>query len=158
MQGRDPIEQIDHYSHRQHAWLSSWKDVNGADIRIFIAHLLVMSSVKKPALHNYWSVNSLSRTPFFGQYISRNKFQDILWNLQVCDTASNPLPRIDSHDPLAKVRPFLNMCQENFKLRYRPGAYLSIDESCVPFKVKYFYPMTYILKHYLHIVEMYLYT
>ena len=64
MGGRDEIQQIEHYSHKRHARLGTWRDVNESDIKIFTAHLLVMSSVKKPALHNYWSTNSLSRTPF----------------------------------------------------------------------------------------------
>ena len=67
---RDPFQQIEHYSHRRHARLGSWKDMNASDIKIFIAHLLVMSSVKKPALHSFWSTIALSRTPFFGQYLS----------------------------------------------------------------------------------------
>ena len=92
MDGRDQIEQIEHHSHRKHARLGTWRDVNEEDIKIFIAHILVMSSVKKPALHNYWSTQKLSRTPFFCTYISRNKFQDILWNLHVVDTTHNPPP------------------------------------------------------------------
>ena len=103
MQGRDHFQQIDHHSHRQHAHLRTWRDINASDIKIFIAHLLVMSSVHKTALHNYWSTTTLFRTPFFGQYIGRNKFQDILWNLHVCDTTNNPTPGSPNHDPLAKV-------------------------------------------------------
>ena len=86
MQSRDHFQQIDHHSHRQHAHLFTWRDITASDIKIFIAHLLVMSSVHKTALHNYWSTTTLSHTPFFGQYIGRNKFQDILWNLHICDT------------------------------------------------------------------------
>ena len=87
---RDQIQQIEHYSHKRHARLGTWRDVNESDIKIFIAHILIMSSVRKPALHNYWSTKTLSRTPFFRMYLSRNKFQDILWNLHVSDTSNNP--------------------------------------------------------------------
>ena len=78
MQGRDHFQQIDHHSHRQHARLRTWRDINASNIKIFIGHLLVMSSIHKTALHNYWSTTTLSCTSFFGQYIGRNKFQDIL--------------------------------------------------------------------------------
>ena len=81
LEDRDAFQQLEHQSHRRHARMSTWKDMNAADINIFIAHLLVMCLVKKPVLHNYWSTTSLFRTPFFGQYFSRNHFQDILWNL-----------------------------------------------------------------------------
>ena len=83
MGGRDQIQQIEHYSHKRHARLGTWRDANESYIKIFIAHILIMSSVRKPALHNYWSTKTLSRTSFFGMYLSRNKFQDILWNLHV---------------------------------------------------------------------------
>ena len=103
MGGRDEIQQIEHYSHKRHTQLGTWRDVNESDIKIFIAHILIMSSVRKPALHNYWSTKTLSRTPFFGMYLSRNKFQDILWNLHVADTNYNPPPGMPNHEPVAKV-------------------------------------------------------
>ena len=53
MQGCDHFQQMDHHSHCQHARLGTWKDVNSWDMKIFTAYLLVMSSVHKPALHNY---------------------------------------------------------------------------------------------------------
>ena len=62
---RDPFQHLDHYSYQKHARLGTWKDLNSSDIKIFIAHLLVMSSIQKPALHNYWCTTSFSRTPFF---------------------------------------------------------------------------------------------
>ena len=100
---RDQIQQIKHYSHKRHARLGMWRDVNESDIKIFITHILIMSSVRKPALQNYWSTKTLSRTPFFGMYLSRNKFQDILWNLHVADTTNNPHPGMPNHDPPANV-------------------------------------------------------
>ena len=78
MGGRDQIQQIKHYSHKRHTRLGMWRDVNESDIRIFMTPILIMSSVRNPALHNYWSTKTLSRTPFFGAYLSRNKFQDII--------------------------------------------------------------------------------
>ena len=134
MQEHDHFQQTDHHSHRQHARLGTWKDVNSWDMKIFTAHLLVMSSIHKPALHNYWSTKTLSRTPFFGQYISRNKFQDILWNLHVSDTTNNPPPGSPNHDPLAKVRPLLQMCQANFCLCYTLVVTISLDELTMAFK------------------------
>ena len=134
MAGRDHVQQMDHYSHCQHARLGQWKDLNPSDMKIFTVHLLIMSSVHKPALHNYWSTKTLSHTPFFGQYIGRNKFQEILWNLHVSDSTYNPPPGSPNHDPLAKVRPLLEMCQRNFRLRYTPGQYISLDESTMAFK------------------------
>ena len=100
---RDEIQQIENYSQKRHAGLGIWRDENKSDIKIFMAHIFIMSSVRKPTLHNYWSTKTLSRTPFFRMYLSRNKFQDILWNLHVADTTSNPPLGMPNHNPLAKV-------------------------------------------------------
>ena len=137
MGGRDQIQQIEHYSYNRHTRLGMWRDINESDIKIFIAHILIMSSVRKPALHNYWSTKTLSRTPFFGMYLSRNKCQDILWNLHVADTNTNPPPGMPNHNPLAKVHPLITMCQNNFRLRYTPSEFLAVDESTLAFKVEY---------------------
>ena len=46
----------------------------------------------------------------------------------------NPPPGLPNHDPLAKVRPLVTMCQDNFKLTYKPGENISIDESTLTYK------------------------
>ena len=53
MGGRDEIQQFEHYSHKRHTRLGTWRDINEAYIKIFIVHILIMSSVRKPALYNY---------------------------------------------------------------------------------------------------------
>ena len=75
LQGRDHFQQIDHHSYRQHARLGTWRDFSSSDIKIFNAHLLVMSSVHKAALHNYWSTRTLSHTPFLGNILGGINFK-----------------------------------------------------------------------------------
>ena len=113
MGGRDKIQQIEYYSYKRHARLGTWRDVNESAIKIFMAHVLIMSSVRKHALHNYWS----TKTSLFRTYLSRNKFQDILWNLHVADTTNNPPPGMPSHNPLVKVRLLITMLA--FKVKYK---------------------------------------
>ena len=42
MQGRDPIQQLDGLTNKKHNRLHSWKDLNAADIKLFMAHIIVM--------------------------------------------------------------------------------------------------------------------
>ena len=65
MHDRDPIQQLDYPTNKKHNHLHSWKDVNAADIKLFMAHVIVTSLVCKSALHGYWSKNALSHMPFF---------------------------------------------------------------------------------------------
>ena len=67
--------------------------------------------------------------------MSRNHFQNILWNLLVSDPdETNPQKEEANHDPLFLVRPMVDMMQRNFCTKYRPGKELSLDESTCPFK------------------------
>ena len=97
-------------------------------MKVFVAHLIVMGILKKNSLEQYWSRDSILNMPFFGHYMSRNHFQNILWNLHVSDPdETNPQKGEANHDPLFLVRPM-------FCTKYRPGKELSLDESTCPFK------------------------
>ena len=77
MHGRDLIQQLDDPTNKKHSHLHSWKDVNATNIKLLMAQVIVMSLGQKSAVHGYWSKKTLSHTPFFGKYLSHNKFQTI---------------------------------------------------------------------------------
>ena len=123
-----------HDQYRKHCRLNTWIDVSPGDIKLFMAHILIMGLVNKSELEKYWSLNSNTKIPFFGKYMSRNRFQAILWNLHVNDDSHNPQPSQPGHDPLCKIRPLVDMVQRNFLYVYKPRKELSFDEACCPFK------------------------
>ena len=120
--------------YKKHCRLNSWVDTTPSDIKLFIAHTLIMGLVKKPDLEKYWNTKSKTNIPFFGQYMSRNRFQSMLWNFHVNDDSQNPPPGRPGHDPLCKIRPFVDMLERNFMYAYKPSKALSFDEACCPFK------------------------
>ena len=95
-----------------------------------------MGLVRKSSIESYWNNSDIVATPFFGQYMSRNTFQNILSNFQVVDNKDDIPRNRPGHDPLFKVRPFLDMMERTFKQSFKPGRDLSFDEGCVPFKGK----------------------
>ena len=104
-------------------------------MKVFVAHLIVMGILKKNSLEQYWSRDGILNTLFFGHYMSRNHFQNILWNPQISDPdETNPPKGEANQDPLFLVRPMVDMIQRNFCTKYRPGKELSLDESTCPFK------------------------
>ena len=95
-------------------------------MKVFAAHLIVMGVLKKNSLEQYWSRHSILNMPFFGHYMSRNCFQNILLNLHVSDPdETNPPKGEADHDPLFLVRPMVDMMQRNFHTEYRTGKELS---------------------------------
>ena len=50
------------------------------------------------------------------------------------DDSHNPPRNVPGHDPLCKIRPFVDMLERNFIYAYQPSKSLSFDEACCPFK------------------------
>ena len=91
-------------------------------MKVSVANLTAMGILKKTSLEQYWSRDSILNMPFFGHYMSRNHFQNILWNLHVSDPdVTNPQKGEANHVSLFLVRPMVDMMQRNFCTKYRPG-------------------------------------
>ena len=65
--------------------LSDWRNTTPDEIKVVVAHLIVFGLLKKASIEQYWSTDVVLNTPFFGRYMSRNQFQNILWNLHISD-------------------------------------------------------------------------
>ena len=113
---KDPIELLSEGADQKpSARLNKWEDTSQDEMKVFVAHLIVMGILKKNSLEQYWSRDSILNMPFFGHYMSRNHFQNILWNLHISDPdETNPLKGEADHDPLFLVRPMVDMMQRNF--------------------------------------------
>ena len=96
--------------------LHGWRDVAQIDIiKKNLAHLIAMGLVCKGSIPKYWDHRYTVKTAFFGTNMRWNTFQSIMSNLQVSDSTLDLLCNNPTHDPLFKVRPFLNLMDKNFK-------------------------------------------
>ena len=141
-QQNDPIHSIGsgRTTDKNQSRLKFWHDTTADEMKIFVAHLIVFGLVKKPKIELYWSQDEVISTPFFGKYMSRNRFELLLWNIHVSDPNLINNPRgEDGHDPLILVRPFVDMMNRKFIRNYRPAKHLSVDESTCPFKGNVFF-------------------
>lgn len=132
--GPDAFQRRDNPFLGPHSRRNFWKPVSGNEIKVFIAHLIVMGIVRKAEIEQYWCTTGVAQTPFFGKWMSRNRWTAILANLHLVDDSNNPPYGQAGHNPLAKLEPFLTMCKENFRYTYSPERELSMDESCCPWK------------------------
>ena len=85
-------------------------------------------------MERYWSQAPNTETPFFGKYLLKNTFQLLLSNIHLNNNDTNPRRGQPGHDAPHKIRPFIDMCEKNFRNMYRPEKELSFDEGCCPFK------------------------
>ena len=76
---KDPIELLSKgVDQNPCAWLNNWEDTSPDEMKVFVVHLIVMGILKKISLEQYWSRDGILNTPFFGHYMSRNCFKNIL--------------------------------------------------------------------------------
>ena len=54
-----------HPEYKKHCHLNAWSDCSTGDIKMFLAHILIMGLVKKPDLEKYWNTNTKAKVPFF---------------------------------------------------------------------------------------------
>ena len=67
--------------------------------------------------------------------MSRNRYQQLTSFLYIVEnSADRPERGQPGYDPLWKVRPLLNLCEEKYTTVYTPTCELSIDESIIKFK------------------------
>ena len=121
---------------KAHSQLRRWRNLNSSDIKIFVAHLIVMGLIKRTNMAKYWSTNSLTKRPFFGKILSGNTFQNILMNLHISDNNPDYPHDNSNHDPLHKVRALIQMFARTFQLVYRPECDLSMVRTVVLLKGK----------------------
>ena len=75
---KDPIELLSEgVDQIPYAQLNNWEDTSPDEMKVFVAHLIVMAILKKNSLEQYLSRDSILNTPFFGHYMSRNHFQNM---------------------------------------------------------------------------------
>ncbi|XP_043469674.1 piggyBac transposable element-derived protein 4-like [Leptopilina heterotoma] len=104
----------------------SWKNISVSELYTYYGLVILMGLIKKPSYEMYWSNDPLLFTPVFGQYMSLKRFQAISRYLHYSED--------ESIDKLRKIRPLFEMMIEKFKIAYRPGEKISIDESLLKFK------------------------
>jgi len=65
-------------------------DIMLPDMMTFIALALQMGHVLKDALHDYWSRLRQTRSPFFGETMTRDRFLHVLRFLHFVDNSQRP--------------------------------------------------------------------
>ena len=110
----------------------SWVETTEAEMKAFLALILLMGIHKLPSYSMYWSTNPLlwgkSGSPFSEQ-MSRNRFLLLLRFLHACDNGLNT-----GTDRMYKVRDVVQCITEQWQVHYQPARDLSVDESLIPFK------------------------
>ncbi len=100
----------------------------------FLCLVIVMESIHYPAIEDYWSTSWPFASSTFSSIMKRDRFSLVLKFLHLNDN-SHYIPKGQpGHDPLYKIRPFLDKILENFQFCFQLGREVSLDESMIGFK------------------------
>ncbi|CAL1299320.1 unnamed protein product [Larinioides sclopetarius] len=108
---------------------SKWVDTTVAEMKKFLALVILMGQVRKTILNDYWSTDPVTSTPFFAKVMTRNRFRQILWFLHFPDN-----PEVEK-DPtkLSKIETVANYFLNKFNSVYKPEQELFVDEAVIPY-------------------------
>ncbi len=103
-------------------------DISVGEMRLFFGILLLSGYCSYSRYRMYWDNNADVYHPGVAQAMSRNRFEEILRYLHVCDHQY-----LDPNDKFAKVRPLWQMMNERWLKFFPNDAYVCVDESMVPY-------------------------
>ena len=96
---------------------------------IFIAITMLTGLIEKNSIQDYSSTDPLLITPIFGQYLTRNRYHDIL---RFMHFANNEV--ISNTNRLEKIKSIIDDFKRKFPNCLNPAKNLCVDESLVLWK------------------------
>ena len=120
---------VDVPSSPQFSTVRRWKDTDIAEMYTFLALTVLMPSVKKHAIRDYWDKESIIYVPVFAKFMSRDRYQLLLRFLHFCDN-ENP----DRNDSMFKIRNIFERITSKCRELYKPKQKMIIDESLILFR------------------------
>ncbi|XP_071479178.1 piggyBac transposable element-derived protein 4-like [Diadema antillarum] len=110
-----------------------WSKTSAGELIIFWALCMLMGVVGKPLIQLYWSTRQSIQTPFFGQIMTRDRFQLLLRFLHFNNNDEAKERDDPNYDPLFKLRPFYNAVTKAFSTVFTPWRSIAIDEALIRF-------------------------
>ncbi|XP_062531825.1 piggyBac transposable element-derived protein 4-like [Bombyx mori] len=107
--------------------IHKWKDTTIEEMERFMGVLMVMGISKVPNLHLYWSKKRCYRNEYIANLITRDRFLLLLKFWHFSDNVNNG-------DKLYKIRKILDIVFKLFTEILKPGRFIVIDETMIPWK------------------------
>lgn len=111
-----------------------WTTVKLHEIYLFFSIILHMCVVKKVKLRDYWSTDKFLSNVYAASVMSRDRFMSILANFHISDNSTAIPYNQAGHDPLQKLRPYINHLDKIFPESYYPFENLTVDEGTCGFR------------------------
>ena len=105
-----------------------WHPTTADEVKAYIGINIAMGIKNLPGYKDYWSTEPLLHDAFISGILTRTRYEKLCQYLH-CSVPANE----DRNDKLAKVRPLITLCEQNFGQCYQPSRDVSIDAAMVQF-------------------------
>ena len=112
------------HPHDAASHMKPWEDVDEEELQCYLGLRMLMVIHKLPEMWNYWSNNRLLGVPVFGEYMTRDRFDQITSRTHFVDNGTNP-----GDDKPWKIQPVVDTLLTQFRDFYVPDSSIAIDES-----------------------------
>ena len=111
-----------------------WTPTDGEEMKAFFGSSILMGVNPMHEYSDYWSGDPFLGVSGFQRIMTMNRYEKLSQYLH-CNCAAARLERGDPrYHPIAKVAPVVDMARQNFKIYYRHGRDISIDEAMKGYK------------------------
>ena len=87
----------------KHSRFRKWVPTCAAEMQKFIGMIFAMGLVVQLSVTEYWTVDDVTSTPFFGRCMSRDRFMLLLSFWHLADNATQGARGTDAYQPLHKL-------------------------------------------------------
>ncbi|KAB0803706.1 hypothetical protein PPYR_00676 [Photinus pyralis] len=126
---KSPVELVEMFLDSNIYWKNPENpNITLGELRCFIAILILSGYNNLPGKNFYWDSGADMGKQMVKETMRRDRFRQIMRFLH-CANNSKP----DANDKLWKLRPLIDMLQENFSKHFKPSEHLNYDESMVKY-------------------------
>ncbi|GFO35124.1 PiggyBac transposable element-derived protein 4-like [Plakobranchus ocellatus] len=111
-----------------------WVETSVNEMWAFLGLIVAMGLIVIENLDEYWSIDQVYKLPFFGSVMPKDRFSLLLSFLHLANNKEQPPRDHPNHDPIFKIRPFIERLNANFKSVFLPGKNIAIDEAMVAWR------------------------
>ena len=117
---------------RANLWGNMTYDIT--ELKKFLSLNIIMGLIHFPVIEDYWAKSWPFSTCTFSSVLKRDRFSLLLRFFHL-NNGTKCIPKGQhGHDPLFKIRPFMDSLITNFQQAFMPGREMSLDESMIGFK------------------------
>jgi len=111
-----------------------WKETNASEMKVFLALIFGMAVVVQRDMCNYWTTDTVGRTPFFSETMPRDRFKLLMSMFHLADKTKIPGRTSPNYAPLEILGQVYKNVIHRFSSVYYPHQQLSVDEGTIPWK------------------------